>query len=144
MRFPLDRRYYMKKGAHVWLRVDGDRGDRVVRIGMDSFLTATAGHLNYITLSPGRTARQGRSLGSFESAKFVSRLLSPVTGRVVEVNWRVLNDPRLVNKAPYESWILAVKPENIARDLRSTDIISDAGDLKARIEEELRRMEVDK
>ncbi|MEM4729036.1 MAG: glycine cleavage system protein H [Thermoplasmata archaeon] len=138
LHFPLDRFYYARRGAHVWLKPE--RGG-VVRIGLDSFLARTAGHMNYIALGPGETARQGRSLGSFESAKFVSRLISPLSGRVVEVNQKVMRDPRLINKSPYDAWILAIRPERLERELLSPDILSEPEALKSWILEEMRKAE---
>ena len=140
LKFPLDRRYYIRKGAHIWLLQEKDG---IVKLGMDSFLTENAGFLNYISLDRKKTVRKGGSLGSFESAKFVSRLYSPVSGKVVGVNERVLKDPRLINKDPYGSWIVALKVEDLARDLGSPELLGDGREIKEWIKEELRKAEAD-
>jgi glycine cleavage system H protein len=136
LRFPLDRRYFTRKGAHLWLLPEKDG---TVKIGMDSFLTENAGYLNYIMLDKKSTVKRGASLGSFESAKFVSKLFSPVSGRVVGVNEEVMRDPRRINKDPYGSWILTLRPHHLDKDLSSPDILGDEKKIRSWIEEELAR-----
>lgn len=114
-----------------------------MRIGMDSFLSENAGYLNYILLDRKRTVRRGGSLGSFESAKFVSKLHSPVGGRIIGVNEPVLKDPRRINRDPYGSWIVELQATDLEKDLMSPELLGDAGDLRRWIKEELRRAESD-
>jgi glycine cleavage system H protein len=136
MRFPLDRRYYKGRGAHIWLLADKDG---TVKLGMDSFLTENAGFLNYIQLDKKLSVRKGSSMGSFESAKFVSRIYSPVSGKVVGVNNEILKNPRMINRDPYKSWIVSIKPGNLERDLLSKDILNSPAAIKEWIREELRK-----
>jgi glycine cleavage system H protein len=47
------------------------------------------------------------------------RLLSPVSGRIIERNEKILNDINLLEKDPYfEGWIYKVIPSNIEYDLK--------------------------
>lgn len=140
LRFPLDRRYYSRKGAHIWVR--RERGG-LVKIGMDSFLTENAGFLNYISIEAKGEVRQGRSLGNFESAKFVSKLYSPISGRIVSVNPEVMKDPRRINRDPYNSWIVAIKPGDLDKELSSPDLLGDEKKLRRWIEEEMRKADDD-
>jgi len=140
LRFPLDRRYYSRRGAHVWVR--RERGG-VVKVGMDSFLTENAGHLNYISIEAKGKVRQGRSLGSFESAKFVSKLYSPVSGKIVSVNPEVVKDPRRINRDPYKSWIVALRPGDLDKDLLSPDLLGDEKEIRRWMEEEMRKADDD-
>jgi glycine cleavage system H protein len=140
LRFPLDRRYYIRKGAHIWIL---PQKGGTVKLGMDSFLTENAGFLNYISLDKKTTVKRGGSLGSFESAKFVSKLYSPVSGKVVGVNAPVLKDPRRINKDPYGSWIVELQASDLEKDLLSPELLEEAGDIKEWIKEELRRAESD-
>ena len=51
----------------------------------------------------------GETCGELESTKSVSDLYSPVTGEVTEVNQDVVDDPSLVNSAPFEGgWLFKV------------------------------------
>jgi len=138
MKFPLDRRYYKGRGAHVWLFADKDG---TVKLGMDSFLTENAGFLNYIQLDKKSAVRKGSSVGSFESAKFVSRIYSPVSGKVVGVNQDILKNPRKINRDPYKSWIISIKPDNLKKDMLSKDLLGDPEAIKDWIIEELKKSE---
>ena len=140
LRFPLDRRYYIRKGAHIWIL---PQKGGTVKLGMDSFLTENAGFLNYISLDKKTTVKRGGSLGSFESAKFVSKLYSPVSGKVVGVNEPVLKDPRRINKDPYGSWIVELRAADLEHDLLSPELLAKEGEIKQWIKEELRRAESD-
>ena len=51
------------------------------------------------------------AFGDVESVKAVSDLVCPVTGAVCAVNEELLDQPELLNKAPYDAWI--IKVENV-------------------------------
>ena len=56
--------------------------------------------------------RKGEQFGSIESVKAVSDLFCPVSGEVTEVNTNIVNQPEMVNKTPYTSWLIVVKLAN--------------------------------
>ena len=136
MKFPLDRKYYTKDGAHIWLKSEGD----VVKVGMDAFAVEMAGLLTYLTITEKQT-ESGEAVGSFESAKFVSRFYSPLSGEIVDVNEEVLKNPRRINDDPYNSWILSIKPK--PDDQVNEFILEKEDDIKKWISEELKRVEED-
>ena len=51
----------------------------------------------------------GEEFGAIESRKAASDLYSPVSGEVLEVNEELADDPKLVNNAPLDAWIVKVK-----------------------------------
>ena len=136
--FPTDRKYYSKNGSHIWIKEEGD----LVKIGMDSFLTENAGFLSYLTID-NMEFEQGESIGSFESAKFVSKFYSPVSGKVLRTNEDVLNDPIKINKDPYNSWIVEVEPRDLKSDFEAGDILEKEDDIKNWITQELKRLDED-
>ncbi|MCK5561631.1 MAG: hypothetical protein KAJ51_13595 [Thermoplasmata archaeon] len=136
MKFPLDRVYYRGKGSHTWLKLE----EGVVKVGLDAFLTANAGYLNYITIED-KSAKTGDSIGSYESAKFVSNFYSPITGTIKEINNEVINNPTLINEDPYNSWIVMIEPTNLEQDLSSEDILQAEPEIKNWIEAEVKRLE---
>lgn len=107
LKFPLDRKYYIKDGAHIWLKPEGN----LVKIGLDMFAAEMAGSLTFLNVNKKR-AQSGEPIGSFESAKFVSRFYSPMSGDIITVNDKVLNNPQKINDNPYNSWIVVMKPDN--------------------------------
>ena len=133
LEFPLDRGYYTKDGAHLWVQQEGD----VVKVGMDAFATEMAGLLTFLSLE-GEKAETDNAIGSFESAKFVSRLYSPLKGDIVAVNNDVLNNPRKINDSPYESWIFKIRPAE-PRELEEHFLLTEE-EITAWITEEFRRL----
>jgi glycine cleavage system H protein len=62
--------------------------------------------------------------GVVESVKAASDLFSPVTGTVVEVNERLVDEPELVNDDAYgEGWMATIE----LSDADSIDSLLDAG-----------------
>jgi len=108
MKFPLDRKYYTKYRAHLWLMYKGD----FISIGMDAFAAEMVGIISYINVNK-KTVESGESIGSFESSKYINKLYSPVSGKIIDVNNNVIGDPSKINKNPYKTWIFKIKPDDI-------------------------------
>jgi len=136
MDFPLDRKYYIENGAHIWLKPEGD----IIKIGLDAFAAEMAGSINFFNVNKGRVNRS-KAFGSFESSKFVNKLYSPVSGKIIEVNDKVLINPRTINDNPYNSWIVSIKIEN--KDYESKYIIEDKDEILKWINKEIKKTKVD-
>ena len=52
---------------------------------------------------------QGEECGAIESVKAASDIMAPVSGKVIEVNNEVLDNPELINNDPYANWILKIE-----------------------------------
>ena len=95
--------------SHEWLN---DLGDGTATIGISDFVQSELGGLVFVNLpEPGDAVTVGETFADVESVKAVSDIYSPVTGVVVEINEDLLDDPALINDAPYDAWF--VKVENI-------------------------------
>lgn len=58
----------------------------------------------------GAPVTQGESFGAVESVKATSDVMSPVSGKIIEVNDELDGSPGLVNSSPYEKgWIMKVE-----------------------------------
>lgn len=112
-RFPVDM-YYHKE--HSWARVEEDGS---VRVGMDDFFQKVAGVIIYVKLPrEGSRVEQGVSCGKIQSSKWISGIVSPVSGNLVAVNHSLEEDSTLVNSQPYrDGWIMVVKPVKLEEDL---------------------------
>jgi glycine cleavage system H protein len=108
-----DELYYHTE--HAWVKVEGDK----VRIGMNEFYGKTSGDATYIDLpSEDDEVEAGETIGKIQSAKWVGKLVSPVSGEVVEVNEELEDTPTLINTSPYdEGWILLLEPSNLDDEL---------------------------
>ena len=111
----LDHYYWPHDTAHTWAKIE----DGKVRVGVDDFAQKQAGELKFIRLFPaGKEVKQGARFGTLETAKWVGPLLSPISGKIAQVNDAVLNKPPLVNEDPYgNGWMVVIEPSNLDDDL---------------------------
>ncbi|MGO1539493.1 MAG: glycine cleavage system protein GcvH [Leucobacter sp.] len=79
-------------------------------VGVTEVATDALGEVVYVDLPEvGSTVTAGEVCGEIESTKSVSELFAPVTGEVVEVNERAVDDPAVINSSPYnEGWLFRV------------------------------------
>lgn len=105
---------------HEWLSaaVDG-----VSTIGITEHAANALGDVVYVQLPEvGGTVTAGETCGELESTKSVSELYSPVSGEVVEANQDVVDDPALVNSAPFEGgWLFKVRVSDEPKGLLTAD-----------------------
>jgi glycine cleavage system H protein len=68
----------------------------------------------YVETPPvGKAVKQGEVLGTVESVKAVSEIFAPVSGKVVEVNKALADEPERVNKDPYGTgWMVVLETTN--------------------------------
>ena len=106
---------------HEWLTAAD--GDGVSTVGITAFAANALGDVVYVQLPEvGDTVTAGETCGELESTKSVSDLYSPATGEVVEANQAVVDDPSLVNSAPFEGgWLFKVRITDEPADLLSAD-----------------------
>jgi len=97
---------------HEWAKPEGKR----VRVGITDHAQTELTDVVYVELPPvGKVVKQGEPIGTVESVKAVSEIFAPVTGKVVEVNKTLTDQPELVNKDPYGSgWMAIVEITNPA------------------------------
>ncbi|MFB7422695.1 MULTISPECIES: glycine cleavage system protein GcvH [Streptomyces] len=105
---------------HEWLT---DAVDGVATVGITEHAANALGDIVYVQLPEvGATVTAGEECGELESTKSVSELYSPVTGEVVEANQDVVDDPALVNTAPFEGgWLFKVRLSDEPGDLLTAD-----------------------
>ena len=104
-----DELYYHKE--HAWVKVS-DNG--TVLVGMSDFYQKNSGDVTYIDLPfEGDDVEQGETCGKIQSAKWVGKFVSPLSGEILEVNEDLEDDPTIINKNPYgEGWIMKLKPSD--------------------------------
>ncbi|MBB4793940.1 MULTISPECIES: glycine cleavage system protein GcvH [Streptomyces] len=105
---------------HEWL---SDAEDGVSTVGITEHASNALGDVVFVQLPEvGDTVTAGETCGELESTKSVSDLYSPVTGEITEVNEAVVDDPSLVNTAPFEGgWLFKVRVTQEQDDLLSAD-----------------------
>jgi glycine cleavage system H protein len=79
---------------HEWVRVDGD----VATIGISEHAQQQLGDVVFVELPEvGREVAQKTAMAVVESVKAASDVYAPISGKVVEVNEALNDDPALVN-----------------------------------------------
>jgi glycine cleavage system H protein len=105
--YPDDLKYHPE---HDWARIDGGEAT----LGVTWFAQDALGELvHYEPPEPGSTIRKDESYGEVESVKAVSDLIAPLSGEVLEVNQRAVEEPEVVNGDPYgEGWLIRIRVGN--------------------------------
>ncbi|VDN56523.1 unnamed protein product [Dracunculus medinensis] len=99
------KRRYTKK--HEWVCVENNVGT----VGITCFAQEALGDIVYVELPDvDSEIAAGDSVGAVESVKAASDIYSPVSGKVMEKNCEVEENPALINKSPYdEGWLFKLK-----------------------------------
>jgi len=113
-RVPVRSGYYFNEND-CWARVAGGRA----RVGISDFRQQQLGDLTFCDLPRiGATVEQFGELGSVESVKAVSDILSPFSGRVVAANEQVAEAPETINEDPYEAgWVAELELSDFAGEV---------------------------
>lgn len=110
--FPKD--VYYHKG-HAWARVEGEKR---AKVGLDDLTQQVMGDIEAIEVpSVGAKVHQGEVAWKIRHGGRILKQLAPISGTVVEVNEKVLKDPSIVNRSPYEKgWIMKVEPTSFGEE----------------------------
>jgi glycine cleavage system H protein len=125
--YPDDLRYHSE---HDWARVDGDEAT----LGITWFAQDSLGELvHFEPPEAGGSVSKDQSYGEVESVKAVSDLISPLSGEVLEVNQKVVDEPETVNDDPYgEGWLIRIR----LSDPAEVDALLDAAAYQAQLAEQ--------
>ncbi len=103
MKAPEDLRY---QESHEWIKVEGS----IATIGITDYAQDSLGDVVYVELpSVGDETVAGENFGAVESVKAASDLISPVSGKVVDINDAIDDEPELINEDPYSNWMIKVE-----------------------------------
>ena len=92
---------------HEWVKLE----DNIAIIGISDYAQGELGDIVFIDIeSDLEEITVGETFGSIEAVKTVSDLYAPISGKVVEVNPALEDEPELVNSDPYEEgWLIKVE-----------------------------------
>ena len=124
MNYPTDLKY---SKSHEWVKEEDAR----CVIGISDFAQDALGDVVFVNLpEEGDTVTAGEAFGDVESVKTVSDLISPVTGRVAEVNTLLADAPEKINEDCYAAWMIKVE------DVSDREELLDAAAYDAHCQEE--------
>ncbi len=104
----LDDRLYTE--THEWVKLYDD----YALVGITDYAQTLLHEIVFIDLPEiNREVKKGQVIAEIESVKSVAEVYSPISGIILDINDRLLEDPGLLNKSPYEDgWIVKIKPKN--------------------------------
>ena len=98
--------------THEWINVSGITG----KVGLSEHAVKELNEVVFIELPEvGVQVNQGKPFGTVESVKAVFDLNSPVTGKVVNVNQLVKDNPEKIVSNPYiEGWMVEIELSDVS------------------------------
>ena len=102
--YPDDLRYHPE---HDWARIDGDEAV----LGITWYAQDSLGELVLFDAPEvGATIAKDAPYAEVESVKAVSDVVAPLSGEVLEVNQKVVDEPETVNADPYgDGWLVKIR-----------------------------------
>ena len=97
---------------HEWVMLDG----KVATVGITDFAQSELGDIVYIEVDTvDEELNKDEVFGTVEAVKTVSDLFLPMSGKIIEYNESLNDNPEKVNDSPYdEGWIIKVEITNPA------------------------------
>ena len=125
--YPEDLKYHPE---HDWARIEGDEAV----LGITWFAQDALGELvHFEAPETGMTVTKDASYGEVESVKAVSEVVSPLSGEVLAVNQKAVDEPEVVNEDPYgDGWLVRIRMS----DPDEVDLLQDVNAYKAHVAEQ--------
>lgn len=94
--------------SHEWLRREDDG---TITVGITDYAQRQLGDLVYVEAPEiGQVVAVGDACAVVESVKSASDVFSPVAGEIIDANADLVDQPELVNNAPYEGgWLFRIR-----------------------------------
>ncbi len=90
----------------------------VTTVGLTDFMQKAKGDVAFLeTVEVGAQIKRGQEIGKIETIKATFGIISPVSGKVAEVNPEIDASPFLINQDPYGTgWIYRIEPSDTEGD----------------------------
>lgn len=115
---------------HTWVKLSKKKA----LIGITDYAQEALGDIVYIDLPEvDDFVEANTEIAEIESTKATSAVISPVSGTVLEINEKLIDNPEIINEDPYgKGWIAIIK----IKDASELDDLMDFDDYEAFLEEE--------
>lgn len=87
-------------------------------IGITDYAVEQLGDIVFLELpEAGAEFSKGEVFATIESVKAASEIYMPISGKIVEVNESVVDNPEILNESPFENgWLVKVESETATAD----------------------------
>ena len=95
---------------HEWLKIQ----DSNAKVGITDHAQSELTDIVFVELPEvGKTVKKGDELCVVESVKSVSEIYAPISGKVVDVNKKLEDEPERINSSPYDDgWLVEIEIQN--------------------------------
>lgn len=99
-----------------------ENADGIYTVGLTDYAVEQLGDIVFIELPEiGTNFSKGEVFATVESVKAASEIYMPVSGKITEVNEKLVETPEILNESPFEDgWLIKVE---------AADAQADSGDL---------------
>lgn len=92
---------------HEWVKIEGN----IAIVGISDFAQSELGDIVFVEIETlNETIKEGEIFGTVEAVKTVSDLFMPISGKIIEVNALLSDQPELINTTPYtDGWMVKIE-----------------------------------
>lgn len=114
--------------SHEWVQ----DGENTHKVGITDVLGRNLGDIVFVELPEvGSSFSLGEVFATLESVKGASEVFMPISGKIINVNERLINAPEILNDDPFgEGWLVEVESDTFTQDsialLEYEDYLEDA------------------
>ena len=98
---------------HEWVRLEegGEETEKIGIVGITDFAQEQLGDIVFVELPEvGISVQKGDEAATIESVKAASEFFTPVSGKVININNAIIDDPGLINSDPREiGWFFSLE-----------------------------------
>jgi glycine cleavage system H protein len=98
---------YYYTNDHEWVKVE----KKIATVGITDYAQKKLREVIYVELPNVNTKVQRKqTLASVESVKASADVYAPLSGKVIEVNTKLIDSPEIINESPYEDgWLVKLE-----------------------------------
>jgi len=106
--------------THEWLKLDGDKA----KVGITNHAQSELTDIVFVEFPEiGKEVNKGDEICVVESVKSVSEIYAPVSGKIININKKLEDEPEIINKNPYDDgWLVELE----IKDKSELDSLLDA------------------
>jgi len=95
---------------HEWVRIENN----IATVGITDYAQSELGDIVYVEIETlDESLKKEEVFGSVEAVKTVSDLFLPISGKIIEINQSIEDNPEVINEDPYErGWIVKIQVDN--------------------------------
>jgi len=113
--------YLKYADTHEYIKQEGE----LLRLGISEFAVDQLGDIVFVELvEKGEVLKKGDTFGTIESVKAVEEVYLPFSGKIIDRNEDIIDNPEILQNDPINSgWLIIFKPDDdfSLNDLMTSD-----------------------